>query len=197
MRDARTQAHALKALVNDLIDLARYTSVESHTEDTRLDLLTQQVVDRTMALATVTTRGIGFRLDLEPCLARVDPDAMHRAVANLLDNAVKWGPAGGAILVELRRTAGGHVELGVQDHGPGIPPEDLSRVFDRFYRSPAARAMPGSGLGLAIVRQIAEQHGGTVSAVPSSTGAHILMRLPLSPSDLQERMVRSTSTRSG
>jgi two-component system sensor histidine kinase MprB len=67
--------------------------------------------------------------------------------------------------------------LDVADAGPGIPATDLEYVFDRFYRSPAARAHPGSGLGLAIVRQVAEGHGGTAEAVPCQSGA--LMRLVL------------------
>jgi len=180
VRDARAQAHELRTLVNDLIDLARFASVETHVEDTRLDLLAERVVKRTRDLATVRTRGIGFELRLEECLALVDPDAVHRAISNLFDNAVKWSPIGGRIRVELHKTADGHAELGVRDEGPGIPPDDLPFVFDRFFRSPTARALPGSGLGLAIVRQIAEQHHGTVLARASSPGAYILLRLPLS-----------------
>ena len=179
VRDARSQAHELRALVNDLIDLARFASVETHAEDTRLDLLAEQAVKRTRELATARTREIRFESDLEQCLAAVDPDAVHRAVGNLLNNAVKWSPVGGAIRVSLRATDDGHAELDVRDEGPGIPSRDLPYVFDRFYRSPAARSMPGSGLGLAIVRQIAEQHHGSVAALESSTGAHIRLRLPL------------------
>jgi two-component system, OmpR family, sensor histidine kinase MprB len=180
VRDARVQAHELRTLVNDLIDLARFTSVETHTEDTRLDLLVQRAVKRTADLATARTRGIRLEPRLEECLVLVDPDAVQRAIANLLDNAVKWSPDGGTIRVELRRTEDGYAEFGVLDEGPGIPPDDLLFVFDRFYRSPTARAMPGSGLGLAIVRQIAEQHHGSVLARASFPGAHILLRLPLS-----------------
>jgi two-component system, OmpR family, sensor histidine kinase MprB len=180
VRDARVQAHELRALVNDLIDLARFTSVETHTEDTRLDLLVRRAVHRTENLATARTRGIGFEPHLEECLVLADPDAVHRAIANLLDNAVKWSPDGGTIRVRLRRTDDGYAEFGVQDEGPGIPPDDLPFVFDRFYRSPSARSMPGSGLGLAIVRQIAEQHHGSVLARACSPGTHILLRLPLS-----------------
>jgi two-component system sensor histidine kinase MprB len=105
---------------------------------------------------------------------------VHRAVANLLDNAVKWSPNDGTVHVGLHATPDGYAELSVRDQGPGIPPDDLPYVFDRFYRSPASRAMPGSGLGLAIVRQIAEQHHGTVTAHAGAPGAHILLRLPLS-----------------
>ncbi len=69
--------------------------------------------------------------------------------------------------------------LEVRDHGPGIDPEDLPRVFDRFFRAPAARGRPGSGLGLAIVRQTAETHGGAVHAVNDpSGGARLILELP-------------------
>jgi two-component system sensor histidine kinase MprB len=183
VRDARVQAHELRALVNDLVDLARFADIETHTEDARLDLLVRQAVQRTADLATARTRDIRFTTQLEECLVLVDPDAVQRAVANLLDNAVKWSPNGGTIRVELRAAEDGHAELGVQDEGPGIPPDDLPFVFDRFYRSPTARAMPGSGLGLAIVRQIAEQHHGSVTARANSAGARLVLRLPLSASD--------------
>ncbi len=84
---------------------------------------------------------------------------------NLLDNAAKWSPAGGAVEVSLHEG-----ELAVRDHGPGIASSDLPRIFDRFYRAPAARGTPGSGLGLAIVRQVADAHGGTVSAENAEGG---------------------------
>ena len=99
---------------------------------------------------------------------------VERAIANLIDNAVKWSPPGGT--VEITVAAG---ELSVRDHGPGFAPEDLPRVFDRFYRSATARGLPGSGLGLAIVRQVAETQGGTVVAANADgEGAVIILRLP-------------------
>ena len=77
-------------------------------------------------------------------------------------------------------SAAGEVE--VRDHGPGIPPDDLPRVFDRFYRSTAARGMPGSGLGLAIVRRVAEAHGGSAEASsPPGGGTLIRLRIPVAP----------------
>jgi len=99
---------------------------------------------------------------------------VERAIANLVDNAIKWSPPGGRI--ELR-VVGGVLE--VADRGPGIADADLPHVFDRFYRAPSARALPGSGLGLAIVRQVAESHGGTAEAVPSERGARLRLTLPL------------------
>jgi len=76
----------------------------------------------------------------------------------VLDNALKWSPAGGTVTVTLRDGL-----LGVRDHGPGIEPADLPHVFDRFYRAASARGLPGSGLGLAIVRQTVDDHGGSLS----------------------------------
>jgi two-component system sensor histidine kinase MprB len=96
-------------------------------------------------------------------------------VRNLLDNAVKWNPPEQPI--EIRVADG---EVVVRDHGPGIADDDLPHVFDRFYRASTARGLPGSGLGLAIVRQVAEAHGGVVSAEPADGGGTQL-RLRLSP----------------
>jgi two-component system sensor histidine kinase MprB len=102
---------------------------------------------------------------LEPAVVRGDPNRLGRAIDNLLDNAVKWNRPGAPVEVNL---VGG--TLSVRDHGPGIPEEDLPRVFDRFYRTSDARGLPGSGLGLAIVRQVAEAHGANVSAANAEGG---------------------------
>jgi two-component system, OmpR family, sensor histidine kinase MprB len=115
-----------------------------------------------------------FRADLEPRTVLGNGERLKTAVRNVLDNAAKFSPPGSPIEVRLR--AG---ELTVRDHGPGIPPDDLHHVFDRFYRATAARSVPGSGLGLAIVRQVAESHGGTVRAEsPPGGGTLIRLRLP-------------------
>ena len=118
-----------------------------------------EVVER--ALDRVRRRGTGLRFDvaLEPWQVTGEPAALERAVTNLLDNAVKWSPPGGAVTVTL---SGG--TLYVADQGTGIAQEDLPHVFERFYRSKDSRTMPGSGLGLSIVRAIAERHGGAVYA---------------------------------
>jgi two-component system, OmpR family, sensor histidine kinase MprB len=101
------------------------------------------------------------------------PQRIDRAVANLLDNAAKWSPAGGAIEVLVDEGS-----VTVRDHGPGIAPDDVPHVFDRFYRSAVARGMPGSALGLAIVRQVAETHSGSVAA-GNADGGGALLRLSL------------------
>ena len=112
-------------------------------------------------------------LDCQPTLVRGDADALERAIGNLVDNALKWSPPDGRIRISA---VGGTVE--VSDDGPGIPAEDLPYVFDRFYRSASARALPGSGLGLAIVRRIADLHDGTVEAIPLEQGVKFRLSLP-------------------
>ncbi|MGF7238194.1 MAG: sensor histidine kinase [Frankia sp.] len=181
VRDARRQAHELTALINDLVDLGRYGQGDPHVEDIRLDLLAARVVAR----ATTRDGRIRFRTELVECIVTADPDAVERAVGNLVDNAVKWSPAGGTVLVAVY--AGGSVYPGgsvtVSDEGPGIPADDVPYVFDRFYRSPRARSFPGSGLGLAIVRQIAETHGGSVAVEPRPVGARLRLTLPTADVD--------------
>ena len=102
------------------------------------------------------------------------PERVEQAVSNLLDNARKWSPPGGVVDVAVRA---GVVE--VRDQGPGIASDDVPLVFNRFYRAPAARAMPGAGLGLAIVKQIADAHGGSVSIGRASQGGAVVrLELP-------------------
>jgi two-component system sensor histidine kinase MprB len=158
----------LTALVADVVELARGAGPGELADEVRLDQVVDAVVER--ARARAGGRG-GFRVRSEPTLVRGDPRRIHRAVSNLVDNAVKWSPPGGAVELDL---AGG--TLTVRDHGPGFADEDLPRVFERFYRAEGARGMPGSGLGLAIVRQAAEAHGGSVQAA-NAPGAGALLRV--------------------
>ena len=171
--DLVAQLEDLTDLVGDLVDLAREEEpAASEAEDVRLDELVSGAVERARRHAP----DVRFELDAEPTVVLAVPARLERAVANLLENAAKFGGSSGPVEV---RVAGG--EVVVRDHGPGIREEDLAHVFDRFYRAPDARGLPGSGLGLAIVRQIAEAHGGSVSAEPAPGGG-ALMRLRLSPS---------------
>jgi two-component system sensor histidine kinase MprB len=103
--------------------------------------------------------GLDLEVSTEPWPVHGDPQLLARAVTNLLDNAAKWSPPGSTVRVTLHDGT-----LEIVDEGPGIAETDLPHVFERFYRSPEARALPGSGLGLAIVRSAAERHEGAVRA---------------------------------
>jgi len=165
LADVSTQLEELTVLVTDVVDLARDGERELAVEDVRLDLLVSDAVER----AHLHAPKVEFETDLTESLVRGVPERIFRAVANVLDNAAKYSPAGGK--VEVKAADG---EVTVRDHGPGIAAEDMPHVFDRFYRSPASRGTPGSGLGLAIVRQVVESHGGTVSAGPANGGGTIV-----------------------
>ncbi len=169
LSDVVEQIGELTLLMNDLIDLARGEEPRADTEDTRLDLMVSEVAERMRRHAPANP----FLLELAPTILPGVPARLERAVANLLDNAVKYSPPGEPVEIELH---GG--ELTVRDHGPGISAEDLAYVFDRFYRGAEARGRPGSGLGLAIVRQVVSQHGGSVTA-ERAPGGGTLMRIRL------------------
>ena len=171
LTDVIDQLEELTELVGDLVELARDAEYEVESPAVvRLDLLVAELIERRRAGAPT----VRFELDAEPCSVCVVERRVERAIANLIDNAVKWSPLDG--LVEVR-VAGG--EVSVRDHGPGFSPDDLPRVFDRFYRSASARGLPGSGLGLAIVRQVAETQGGSVIASNAEGGGAVLtLRLP-------------------
>lgn len=168
--DVVGQLEELTVLVSDLVELARHGEPRLDVEDVRVDELVARAIDRARARAPA----VRFETRLEPWTARGVPERLERAVANLLDNAVKWSAPDG--VVEVVTTPG---EIVVRDHGPGVDDADAPHVFDRFYRAPSARGLPGSGLGLAIVRQVAESHGGSASVERAEGGgACFRLRVP-------------------
>jgi two-component system, OmpR family, sensor histidine kinase MprB len=170
--DVVAELDELTALVADVVELARGAAPGDLTGEVRLDEIVRAVVDRARAR---TGDDADFRVRTEPTLVHGDPARIHRAVSNLVDNAVKWSPPGGP--VELALSGGA---LTVRDHGPGFADDDLPRVFERFYRADGARGLPGSGLGLAIVRQAAEAHGGSAEAA-NAPGGGALLRVSFGP----------------
>ncbi len=178
LEDVVEQIQELTVLMNDLIDLARGEEQPVYAEDVRLDLVVSEAIDRARRDSPATR----LQVTLEPVLVNGLAPRLERAVANLIDNAIKYSPPGEVVEVELR--AG---ELSVRDHGPGIPAEDLPHVFDRFYRGADARVRPGSGLGLAIVRQVVAQHRGTVAA-EQAPGGGTLMRVRIPGAETLEQV---------
>ncbi len=177
--DVLTQMQELTNLVADLAELARGDQAQEERATLRLDRLIEDVVE--LAASHGRRRGVTFRTQLEEVWVTGRRNRISRAVGNLLDNALKWSPDDGVVDVLCR--AG---DVAVRDRGPGIDPEDLPHVFDRFYRARAARALPGSGLGLAIVAQVANEEGGSVRAQNADDGGAIVtLHLPeaAAPSD--------------
>jgi two-component system sensor histidine kinase MprB len=162
--DVVGQIDELTGLVANLVDLARGDEQEAHRENVRLD----EIVGGSVAAAKRNFPSVTFETTFSESTVNAAPQRIERAVANLLDNAGKWSPHGGVVAVAV---ANG--EVTVRDQGPGIEPEDLPKIFDRFYRAPAARGLPGSGLGLSIVREIARAHGGTATAEAAPDGGTI------------------------
>jgi two-component system, OmpR family, sensor histidine kinase MprB len=164
-RDVIEELDELTALVGDVVELARGSKLGGEPAEVRVDQIVAAAVERTRRRAPQLT----VSASVEPTLVHGEGDRIARAVANLLDNAAKYGQSGGAIEVTL---TGG--TLTVRDHGPGFHEDDLPFVFDRFHRARDARSQPGSGLGLAIVRQAADAHGGFVRAANAPGGGALL-----------------------
>jgi two-component system sensor histidine kinase MprB len=172
--DVTAQLEELTTLVRDVVELARQDEQQPEPQDLRLDL----IVDRAIERARRRAPSLRFDTTIDCGMVRGQPALLERAILNVFDNATKWSPPGATVEVSLARS-GPDWTLQVRDHGPGIGPDDLPHVFERFYRAAAARALPGSGLGLAIVAQVVESHGGTVAIFsPQDGGALVVLTLP-------------------
>jgi len=159
--DLDAELGELSDLVAELVDLATDVRSAEDLAPTTLTEIAEPVVERARRR---TDREITIRTDRSVVL-EARPEALARAVRNLIDNAAKFSPAGTPIVVEV--DAG---RITVHDDGPGVPEAERDQIFDRFHRVEASRTLPGSGLGLAIVRQVVEAHGGQVFAGPSTNG---------------------------
>jgi signal transduction histidine kinase len=174
----------LTHLVDDLRTLALAESGGLKLERTTVDLaqLIERLVERFRPQAEMGR----IRLEFYPSTAEqiiilADPMRLDQILSNLLSNALRYTPEGGAVLVQVMKQRSQAV-VSVSDSGPGIPEEALDRVFERFYRADRARSREagGTGLGLAIARKLAEEHGGTLRAANLPTGgAQFILELPL------------------
>ena len=175
----------MERLVSDLLRLARLDARQEALDLAPCDM--QQLFNTVVADVAQTIEAkrqhITTAVDPEACRLRADPTKLHDALRNLVENAVNYSPEEAAIHLEARRRAG-TVSISVSDSGPGIPSEDLSRVFERFYRVDKSRSRPGgTGLGLAIVKHLVELHGGEAAAENRpGGGARFTISLPVSPS---------------
>lgn len=171
LASVKAQMTELAALIGDLQELSRSEGQRGE----RVQVVAfQDTVEAALRRARLRGPELSITADLEPWFVRAEPSALERAVVNILDNAVKFSPGSGTVEVRLSEGV-----LTVRDHGPGIPEDELPHVFDRFWRSPSARALPGSGLGLSIVARTVQQAGGEVALARAEGGGSVAtVRLP-------------------
>jgi signal transduction histidine kinase len=179
LRTALTQTERLGRLVTELLDLSRIDAGVLKLDRTEFAVagLLADVVAEAEVAAAARDRAVRFDTDVDPIYATAvgDRERLHQVLVNLLDNAVRHGPATGTVTISCRSTAAG-LTIDVADEGPGIPLDERHRVFERFTRGDRPTA-GGTGLGLAIARWVVELHQGTISVVESA-GCRIRVCLP-------------------
>jgi two-component system phosphate regulon sensor histidine kinase PhoR len=169
------QTVRMERLVTDLLRLARLDARQEPLETTPCDM--RQIFHAVVAdlATTIEARRQQVTIDVPGEARAVEADAakLHDIVRNLVENAVNYSPEGAEVHLSAAR-GDGTFTVAVADSGPGVPPEDLTRVFERFYRVDKSRARPGgTGLGLAIVKHLVELHGGSVAAANRPEGGAV------------------------
>jgi len=161
----------MERLVTGLLRLARLDAGQETLEIAPCDVGQTFTAVQADLLPTIATKRQQVAISVQDGARTIlaDPVKLHDIIRNLVENAVNYSPEGADIRVEAIRRDGA-VDIVVSDSGPGIPPADLTRIFERFYRVDKARAPGGTGLGLAIVRHLVELHGGSVRAENRSEG---------------------------
>jgi two-component system, OmpR family, phosphate regulon sensor histidine kinase PhoR len=177
-------ASRLNSTIENLLTLSR---LEEPGEQRSLSFNTDRVkpvIEAAIVLSGIKADEKRMTIDLvceDDVQARINPPLLEQAVANLIDNAIKYSPEESHIHVEVRREQT-EISIAVSDEGRGIPPEHLPRIFERFYvvDKSRSRKLGGTGLGLAIVKHIAQAHGGciTVESMPGK-GSPFVIHLPV------------------
>jgi len=175
----------LTNLVNDLLELSR---MESHAGALKIRPVNIETLINRIAVnfaPAVSGKNLNLSVEIGPDMAEalVDPDFLEKAIGNLLDNAIKYSPINGKIVISAKKELSNLI-ITVSDTGIGIPPEDLDRIFERFYRVDKSRSreMGGTGLGLAIAKHIVQLHNGEITVRSElNKGSNFTIRLPLSP----------------
>ncbi|MGZ8829881.1 MAG: sensor histidine kinase, partial [Thermoanaerobaculia bacterium] len=182
------QLDRIRRLVSDLSELNHIESGSLVLERRDVDLLGLACEVCEEFSRRAPAQEVTFTVRGERTLAHADSSRVQQILTNLLDNAAKHGRANGEILVDVN-AENGEAVLRVSDHGEGIPPEDIERIFNRFYRVVRSHSVPGVGLGLAIAKHLVALHGGSIRAFNQrGGGATFEVRLPL-PASAEQRAV--------
>ena len=195
--NARRELRRLSALAVELLDLSRLdAAVQLRSEPVELGELARAVAAEFELRARERDIDLQVHPSAEGCWGRGDPDAVARVVRILLDNALRYGPAGEPIVLDTA-LHDGRAGVRVADRGPGIPAEEREHVFERFHRGRAAASESGFGLGLAIGRELAERMGGSLRLVEDEPpGACFELLLPAAEPDSPSRPARPQLSRS-
>ncbi len=179
IRRTIAEADALLETFNALLSIARAEAgaARDHFEPVELDRLVGDLAELYEPLAEARGQRLSTSLD-GPARVQGDRDLLFQAVANLVDNAIKFAPEGGEVGLALSR-AGGRARVTVTDNGPGIPENARAKVLERFYRLESSRSTPGSGLGLSLAAAVAELHGGKIGLEDNGPGLSARLELPL------------------
>ena len=178
-RRIRQQVDRLTTLVNELLDLSRIESGAVDLQPVEVDLAALAAESASLLRQRAEEAQVTVHVPATPGpVVEADRPSLLRITNNLLDNAIKYAPRGTAVWVTAT-DEGDLAALAVRDEGAGIPPHDLPRVFERFYKGDHSRANSGVGLGLAIVKHVIRAHGGTVEVTSEvGHGATFTVRLP-------------------
>jgi signal transduction histidine kinase len=178
---ARRELRRLSVLASELLDLSRLDAdVQLRSEPVELGEIARAVAAEFELHASES--GTELKVDSPgPCWAVGDPAACARVVRILIDNALRYAPAGEPILISTSHRYD-TVIVRVADRGPGVPPEERERIFERFHRGKATSEVSGFGLGLAIGRELTERMSGTLGLEDAERGAQFALTLPASPS---------------
>jgi two-component system phosphate regulon sensor histidine kinase PhoR len=185
-------AERLKLLIEDLLTISELESgrMQLNLQSASLRPLVEKVLgDYKARASTKKTQLLNETPDVR---VRVDADRLEQVLGNLIDNAIKYGRNEGSVVVQARASENGQIEIAVEDDGPGIPPESLERVFERFYRVDKARSREqgGTGLGLSIVKHIVQSHGGKVWATSEpGRGASFFFTVPQDSGGVQQALL--------
>ncbi|HWL04083.1 MAG TPA: ATP-binding protein [Xanthobacteraceae bacterium] len=184
----QSQAGRMARLIDDLLSLSRIELNLHRKPDTPVDIISalRQVCDSLQTLARDRGVTIEAALPDSPVMIAGDRDELMRLFENLIENGLKYGASGGRVLVTFQPPSGkaNEASITVRDFGPGIAPEHLPRLTERFYRADVgeSRAQGGTGLGLALVKHILNRHGGRLSIESQfGKGASFIARVPLLP----------------
>jgi two-component system, OmpR family, phosphate regulon sensor histidine kinase PhoR len=193
LRIIRHNAERLARLTEDLLTLSRIEQKRQkfEFEPHRVNELLRDAVELVRPIAEKSSLRLSEDPAAKDAVVWCDSEAVSQVMSNLLDNAIKYTPAGGSITVGARES-GRYFELHVRDTGPGIPTDELPRLFERFYRVDKARSreLGGTGLGLAIVKHLVAAHGGTARVESRlNEGSTFFFTLPMDEAALgQERL---------